>query len=464
MHDTGKKNSETTKGVSLLTGDPKKAIVRLSIPMIAAMLLLSTYNLADAVWVAGLGSDALAAVGFMTPIFMVLSGLAVGLGAGVSSAIARRVGAGDRAGADNTAVHAVLLALGLAAILTLPLILLAGPVAALLGAGEISGLAAEYGQTLFAGTVFVLFTNIAYAVLRAEGDTKRTMYAMGASSVLNIVLDPVFIYGAGMGVAGAALATVISIAAVSAVLVFWFLVKKDTYVSLSRERFSPDPHVVRDILGVGLPASLEFFLMSALAIIINGLLVQVAGTDAVAAFTTGWRVVMFAIIPFVAIGTSVVSVGGAAYGARKYERIRTAHTFSVGLGVTVALAMSAITWFLAPHIALIFTYSAESAHLAPAITAFLMTMCFFYPFVPPGIMSGSVFQGTGKGMTSLAISILRNLLFIAVSAWTLAVPLGMGEVGVWWGIVAGNILGGIVGFLWARYYITRLVATGRQTA
>ncbi|WP_298670050.1 MATE family efflux transporter, partial [uncultured Methanofollis sp.] len=240
MHDTGKKNSETTKGVSLLTGDPKKAIVRLSIPMIAAMLLLSTYNLADAVWVAGLGSDALAAVGFMTPIFMVLSGLAVGLGAGVSSAIARRVGAGDRAGADNTAVHAVLLALGLAAILTIPLILLAGPVAALLGAGEISGLAAEYGQTLFAGTVFVLFTNIAYAVLRAEGDTKRTMYAMGASSVLNIVLDPVFIYGAGMGVAGAALATVISIAAVSAVLVFWFLVKKDTYVSLSRERFSPD--------------------------------------------------------------------------------------------------------------------------------------------------------------------------------------------------------------------------------
>jgi putative MATE family efflux protein len=461
MDDTGTKNSETTKGVSLLTGDPKTAIVKLSIPMIAAMFLLSTYNLADAVWVAGLGSDALAAVGFMTPVFMILTGLAVGLGAGVSSAIARQIGAKNRAGADNIAVHALLLTIGLAAILTIPLILLAGPVAALLGAGDISGLAAEYGQTLFAGTVFVLFTNIAYAILRAEGDTTRTMYAMGVSSVLNIVLDPLFIYGAGMGVAGAALATVISIAAVSAVLAFWFFIRKDTYVSLSWEKFSFDWRVIGDILGVGLPASLEFFLMSILAILINGLLVRVAGTDAVAVYTTGWRVVMFGIIPFAAIGTSVVSVSGAAYGARIYEKLRTAHTFSIGLGVVIALAMSAITWIFAPYITFIFTYSAESAHLAPAITAFLRTMCFFYPFVPPGIMSGSVFQGTGKGLTSLAISFLRNLLFIAVLAWTFAIPLGLGETGVWWGIVAGDILGGIVAFLWARLYIARLIATGK---
>jgi len=460
MHDTGKKNSETTEGVSLLTGDPKKAIVKLSLPMIAAMLLLSTYNLADAVWVAGLGSDALAAVGFMTPVFMILSGLSVGLGAGVSSAIARRIGAGDRRGADNTAVHAILLALGLAALLTIPLILLAGPVAALLGAGETAGLAAEYGQVLFTGTVFVLFTNIAYAILRAEGDTKRTMYAMAVSAVLNIVLDPLLIYGAGMGVAGAALATVISIATVSAVLVFWFFVRKDTYVSLSRERFSPRPAVVWDILGVGLPASLEFFLMSALAIIVNGLLVQVSGTDAVAVYTTGWRVVMFGIIPFVAIGTSVVSVSGAAYGARKFGKIRTAHTFSVGLGMTVALAISAVTWFFAPHIALIFTYTAESAHLAPAITAFLMTMCFFYPFIAPGMMSAGVFEGTGKGIFALAVEFLRNLVFIVLAIWVLGVVLGLGEVGVWWGIVAGNTLGGTVGYLWARLYIARLIATG----
>lgn len=462
MQNTGQEPSErtgTTEGVALLTGDPKRAILKLSIPMIAAMLLMSTYNLVDAIWVAGLGSDALAAVGFMTPVFMILMGLSVGLGAGVTSAIARRIGAGNREGADNTAVHAILLSLALSAALTLPLILLAGPVAVLLGAGDTTGLATVYGQTLFTGTVFVLFTNIAYAILRAEGDMKRTMYAMGASSIINIVLDPILIYGAGMGIAGAALATVISIALVSVVILFWFFVRKDTYVSLSRRVFSPDLSTIIDILKVGLPASLEFFLMSALAIIINSLLVGISGTDAVAIYTTGWRVVMFAIIPFVGISTAVVSVGGAAYGARKYEHLKTAHTFSVGLGVVIAIAMSAITWLVAPQIALIFTYSPESAHLAPGIVVFLQIMCFFYPFVPPGIMSGSIFQGTGKGTTSLAISVLRNLLFIALFTWVLAIPMGMGEAGVWWGIVAGDILGGIVGYLWARLYIARLIAT-----
>jgi putative MATE family efflux protein len=462
MQNTGQEPSErtgTTEGVALLTGDPKRAILKLSIPMIAAMLLMSTYNLVDAIWVAGLGSDALAAVGFMTPVFMILMGLSVGLGAGVTSAIARRIGAGNREGADNTAVHAILLSLALSAALTLPLILLAGPVAVLLGAGDTTGLATVYGQTLFTGTVFVLFTNIAYAILRAEGDMKRTMYAMGASSIINIVLDPILIYGAGMGIAGAALATVISIALVSVVILFWFFVRKDTYVSLSRRVFSPDLSTIIDILKVGLPASLEFFLMSALAIIINSLLVGISGTDAVAIYTTGWRVVMFAIIPFVGISTAVVSVCGAAYGARKYEHLKTAHTFSVWLGVVIAIAMSAITWLVAPQIALIFTYSPESAHLAPGIVVFLQIMCFFYPFVPPGIMSGSIFQGTGKGTTSLAISVLRNLLFIALFTWVLAIPMGMGEAGVWWGIVAGDILGGIVGYLWARLYIARLIAT-----
>lgn len=465
MQNTGQEPSErtgTTAGVALLTGDPKRAILKLSIPMIAAMLLMSTYNLVDAIWVAGLGSDALAAVGFMTPVFMILMGLSVGLGAGVTSAIARRIGAGNREGADNTAVHAILLSLTLSAALTLPLILLAGPVAVLLGAGDTTGLATVYGQTLFTGTVFVLFTNIAYAILRAEGDMKRTMYAMGASSIINIVLDPILIYGAGMGIAGAALATVISIALVSVVILFWFFVRKDTYVSLSRRVFSPDLSTIIDILKVGLPASLEFFLMSALAIIINSLLVGISGTDAVAIYTTGWRVVMFAIIPFVGISTAVVSVCGAAYGARKYEHLKTAHTFSVWLGVVIAIAMSAITWLIAPQIALIFTYSPESAHLAPGIVVFLQIMCLFYPFVPPGIMSGSIFQGTGKGTTSLAISVLRNLLFIALFTWVLAIPMGMGEAGVWWGIVAGDILGGIVGYLWARLYIARLIATANS--
>lgn len=448
----------TTAGVALLTGDPKKAILKLSGPMIVAMLLMSTYNLANAIWVAGLGSDALAAVGFVTPLFMILMGLGSGLGAGVASAISRRIGAKDKAGADNAAIHGILITLVLSAVLTLPLILLTGPIVTLFGAGETAGLATEYGQVMFLGMVLILFTNIAYAILRAEGDTKRAMYAMGASSCLNMVIDPIFIYTLGMGIAGAAWGVIVSLVMVTLVMLTWFFVKKDTYVTLSWKEFSWDRKTVRDILGVGLPASVEFFLMSILAIFINGLLVATAGTDAVAVYTTGWRVIMFAIIPLVGIGTSVISVAGAAYGARKFERIRTAHTFSILLGISISLVTSILTYAFAHPIAAIFSYSADSAHLAPEIAAFLATMCFFYPFVPPGMMSGSIFQATGRGMASLVITTLRNLLFIAAFAYLFCIVLGYGEHGVWWGIVAGDILGGTVAFLWARYYIARLIA------
>ena len=449
-----------TQGVTILTGDPKKAIISLSGPMIIAMLLMSSYNIVNAIWVVGLGSDALAAVGFMTPLYMVLMGLGTGIGAGATSAIARRIGANDRNGANNCAVHTLLIALILSVIVTLPLVIFAGQIALLFGAGKTSGLAVAYGQVLFAGSFFILFVNIAYGILRAEGDARRTMHAMVAASLLNIVLDPLLIYGLGLGIAGAAWGTVISLAAATIVLCYWFFIKKDTYVCFSRQVFIPSRSVVSDILSVGIPASVEYLLMSALNIILNLILVMVATTDAVAVFSVGFRVVSFGIVPIVAIGTSVVSVVGAAYGARHYEKIRVAHTFAIMFGLAIALSVSVLTGIFAYPIASVFSYSQQSAHLYPAIAAFIGVMCFFYPFVPLGLLSSSLFQGVGKGPTSLFLTFVRSLVFAAVFAYLFAIPMGMGEQGVWWGIVAGEVAGGLLAFVWARLYLSKLEARG----
>jgi putative MATE family efflux protein len=445
-----------TQGVTILTGDPKKAIISLSGPMIIAMLLMSSYNIVNAVWVVGLGSNALAAVGFMTPLYMVLIGLGTGIGAGAASAIARRIGANDRNGANNCAVHTLLIALVLSVIVTLPLVIFAEQVALLFGAGETAGLAVAYGQVLFGGSFFILFVNIAYGILRAEGDARRTMHAMVAATLLNIVLDPILIYGLGLGIAGAAWGTIISLAAATIVLCYWFFIKKDTYVCFSRQVFIPSRSVVSDILSVGIPASVEYLLMSALNIILNLILVMVATTDAVAVFSVGFRVVSFGIVPVVAIGTSVVSVVGAAYGARHYEKIRVAHTFSILFGLAIALSVSILSGIFAYPVASVFSYSQQSAHLYPAIAAFIGVMCFFYPFVPPGLLSSSLFQGVGKGPTSLFLTFMRSLVFAAVFSYLFAIPMGMGEQGVWWGIVAGEVAGGLLAFVWARVYLSKL--------
>lgn len=451
------KDEEITRGVSLLTGEPQTAIKAMAWPIFIAMFLLTMYNIVDAVWVAGISSDALAAIGFVTPVFMIVIGFGNGIGAGVTSVISRRIGSKDKTGADRAATHSLILSLVLSVLFTLLLVPLAEPILLMLGAGDVIGLTLDYGNIIFYGTIFFIFTNISYAVLRAEGDTKRTMYAMAISAVLNMVLDPIFIYSLGMGIAGAAVATILSVAVVSLVILFWFFVRKDTYLRFRFKDFSPDFGIVKNILSVGIPASLEFVIMSILMMILNGMLVIAGGTDAVAVYSTGWRVVMFALIPLIAIATALVAVAGAAYGGRFYSKMNESYYYSLKLGLIISLFTAALTWVFAPQIAIIFSYSGESAHIAPTIIAFLQTMCFFYIFVPPGIMSGSLFQAVGKGLNSLIINLLRNLVFIAVFSWVFAFILDMGQTGIWWGIVAGDICGGFVGILWASTYLKRIL-------
>lgn len=454
--DNQNSKGEVDKRISMITGDPKKAIRTLSVPMIISMLLLMAYNLADSIWVAGLGPNALAALGFITPVFMIVIGLGNGLGAGATSLIARCIGAENKKGADNAAIHSVILTVGLSAVLTVLTLIFLPNILLAMGAGETLGLATEYGQIVFGGLIFLIFSSVASGILRAEGDVKRPMYAMVATAILNIILDPIFIYYFGWGVAGAAWATVISAAISCGLMVYWLLLKRDTYVSFSKDDFKPSNGVVKDILAVGLPASAESFVMSVLGIVLNLILVITGGAEAVAVYTAGWRIVMMAMIPPIGIGTATITVAGAAYGARKYKNLSTALSYAAKLGVGIAVVTGVFTYFFASYIASIFSYSSASAFLAPSIAAFLQVMCLFFIIVPLGITASSVFQGMGKGMTSLILTVIREVVFISVFAYIFAFTLGLGSQGVWWGIVVGGACGCAVAYVWAHRYIKGL--------
>jgi len=458
MNSNNNQNSkvDVDKRISMITGDPKKAIRALSMPMIVSMFLIMAYNLADSIWVAGLGPNSLAALGFITPIFMIVIGLGNGLGAGATSLIARCIGAENKKGADNAAIHAVILTLGVSVALTLLTLIFLQNILMIMGAGETIGLATQYGQIVFGGLIFLIFSSVASGILRAEGDMKRPMYAMIATAVLNMIIDPIFIYYFGWGVSGAAWATVVSSSIACILMVYWLLIKRNTYVSFSKEDFKPSMKVVKDILSVGLPASAESFVMSVLGIILNLILVITGGTQAVAVYTAGWRVVMMAMIPPIGIGTAAITVAGAAYGARKYKNLSTALSYSAKLGVVIAAVTGVFTYFFASYIASIFAYSPESAFLAPSIASFLQVMCLFFIVVPLGITASSIFQAMGKGMTSLILTVLREVVFISVFAYVFAFTLGFGSAGVYWGIVVGGALGCVIAYIWANRYIKGL--------
>ncbi len=454
--ESKKSQGSVDKRVSMITGDPKRAIRTLSIPMIISMLLMMAYNLADSIWVAGLGPNSLAALGFVTPVFMIVIGLGNGLGAGANSLISRCIGAKNKKGSDNAAIHSIILTLVFSIVLTVSILIFLPNILMAMGAGASLNLAVQYGQIVFGGLIFLIFSSVASGILRAEGDVKRPMYAMLATAVLNIILDPIFIYYFGWGVAGAAIATVISAIISSALILYWLLLKRDTYVSLSRKDFNASWNVIKDILLVGLPASAEFFIMSILGIVLNIMLVITGGTEAVAVYTAGWRVVMIAMIPAIGIGTAAITVAGAAYGSRKYGNISTALAYSAKLSIGVALVSSLIIYVFASDIASIFAYSPESAFMAPSIAAFLQVMCLFLIVVPLGITASSVFQGMGKGITSLILTIIREVLFISVFAYFMAFVLGIGEHGLWWGIVIGGAFGCSFAYIWAYRYIKAL--------
>jgi putative MATE family efflux protein len=448
--------TEEPEGIKILMGDPKKAILKLSLPMMVAMSIQTIYNIVDAIWVSGLGADALSAVGFFFPFFFMMNAMATGIGIGGGSAISRRIGARDKKGADTVAAHTIVIMVVAAVAFAVPFFIFARDIFSAMGAGNITDSATQYGRVIIAGIIVIFFSSVANALLRSEGAATRSMYALMSGAVLNIILDPIFIYTLKMGVAGAAVATVLSMAVASLVLFNWIFIKKDTYVSVSLRGFRFQRDVIAEILKVGLPSAVSQLSMSFSVLFLNVIVVKAGGTDGVAVFTTGWRVATFASLPLMGIATAVTAVTGGAFGSRDYRKLDAAYLYAIKIGIFIEVIVATATYGLAPYITMLFTLSQDAARISQDLITFLRIMCFYYPVVSWGMLSSAMFQGTGRGTSALIMTIFRTIILVAPLAYTFSLVMGMGLRGVWLGIVTGNITGATSAFAWGRLYVRGL--------
>jgi putative MATE family efflux protein len=455
----GNSGKKETDGVKTLLGDPKKAVVKLSIPMIVAMSVQTIYTLIDTYWVSGLGADALAAMGFVFPFFFISMALSNGIGIGGGAAISRRIGANDKAGADNAAVHTIIITVLLSIIFTIPFYLFSTQLFTLAGAGKTTELAVAFAQVIFLGSIIVFFSNVANAILRSEGDSKRAMQAMVVSAVLNIILDPIFIYNLNMGIAGAAWATILSIAVASLMMGNWLFLRKDTYVSFNFKSFRFEKKILKEIFEVSIPASVQQLSMSLSMLVLNYIIVLVSSTDGVAVYATGWRIATIAMAPLMGMATAIISVTGAAVGAHDYIKAKTVLAYSTKLGFFIECGIGAIIFVFAMPIALIFTQSEGGTHITADLAHFLRVICLFYPVAALGFFSSSFFQGAGKAMNALLTTLLRTIVFTPAFAALLAITFNMGQVGAWWGMVIGNGIGSLLMYIWAEYYLKAILRT-----
>ena len=439
---------EKNENVEMITGDPKKAINKLSVPIIASMFLIFANNIIDSIWVAGLGPEPLAALGYVTPLFMIMVGFGNGLGAGGNSLISRYIGAENKKSANNAAIHNLILSAVVSVIITIIFLTFLKPLLLMMGASSVIDYAMDYAFIIFAWTIGLLMPPIVGGAFRAEGDIKRATLPIAVAAIINMILDPIFIYTLNMGIKGAAWATAIGPFISLLLMFYWIFVKKDMY---------------KDILVVGIPASLEQLVLSVLTIFVNFMLTIVSGPIAVAVYTAGWRIVNIGMLPAIGVGTAAISVAGVAFGARKYENLRVVARYAVKVALIASIIVCIILIVFSNQIAYIFSYSESSAELAPLIASFLQIMSLFILYVPFGASSGNVFQGVGKGTISFLLTTFREFILVLIFAYLLGFTFHMGEFGIYCGMLLGGGIGSLICYACIELYINKLIR-GRENA
>lgn len=450
---------EKNENVEMITGDPKKAINKLALPIIASMFLIFANNIIDSIWVAGLGPEPLAALGYITPLFMIMVGFGNGLGAGGNSLISRYIGAEDKKSANNAAIHNLILSIIFSLVITAIFLTFLKPLLLLMGASSVIDYAMEYGFIIFAWTIGLLMPPIVGGAFRAEGDIKRATLPIALAAIINMILDPIFIYTLNMGIAGAAWATALGPFLSLLLMFYWIFVKKDTYLSYNRKDFHNDFTMYKDILVVGIPASLEQLVLSVLTIFVNYMLTIVSGPTSVAVYTAGWRIVNIGMLPAIGVGTAAISVAGVAFGARKYENLRVVTRYAVKVALAASIIVCIILFVFSNQIAVIFSYSDNSAELAPLIASFLQIMCFFILYVPFGASAGNVFQGVGKGTISFILTTFREFILVLIFAYLLGFTFHMGEFGIYCGMLLGGGIGSLICYACIELYINKLIGS-----
>lgn len=450
-------DENSNDNIKLILGDYKKALIKLALPLLLSTFVMASYIIMDAIWVAGLGARSLAALGFVTPVYMFAVSISNGIGAGVTSLISRCIGARDKKESDKSATQALTLALILSIILTVFLLLIQEPLLYIMGAGSVLSEATAYSTIIFAGLITLMFSGTSMGILRAEGDVKRAVYVMIFTCFLNAVLDPIFIYVTGWGIAGAALATIISSLLSIVLFLYWIIVKKDTFVKFKVKYLKPNWRIMKDILVVGIPSTMETILFSLLVTVLNLVLVFIGTLNDVAVLTAGFRILLFAMIPLTALASSTLIVTATTYGGKDYKKLSNVLSYSTKLSFTLAIILGVLIFIFAPQITFLFTYADETRYLIEPIVNFLRVMSLFIIFDPIGAIASSYFQGMGKGFTSLALNILRYVIIIFPICIILAIVFHLKSMGIWYGIALGNFIGIILAGIYTFSYSKKLL-------
>lgn len=441
---------------NLTEGNITKLLIKLTLPMMAGMISMIIFNLADTFYIGQLGKNELAAMSFTFPVVMVVQSIALGLGMGTSSVVSRAIGQGNTDTVKRLSTDALLLAAIIVAIAAVSGELTIEPLFTLLGADSVTlPLIREYMHIWYIGVIFVVFPMVGNNIIRATGDMKTPAIIMSFSAIANMILDPFLIFGIGpfpeMGLEGGALATVIS-RAFTLIFALTILLKRGliTFNGLTWKELMIS---WKEIVFIGIPAALNN-IITPLTMGVITRMVSIFGTAAVAGFGVATRLEMIVMMIIHSLAAIMVPFTGQNRGAGKFERISEA----VKKGFKFSLIWSVIAfagfYFAGAFMAGLFNTDPE---VISTVVSYLRIIALTYGFQGILVLSSSVLNALGKPIHAIIISLFR-LAGVYVPLALLGAKI-FGLDGIFAGGAVANLLSGIL----AAVLVIKIIAKELST-
>ena len=440
----------TGKQEDFTTGSIRKAIFMLAIPMILEMLMESTFALVDIIFVSRVSVNAVATVGLTESVITLLYAIAIGLSMAATAVVARRIGEKDKDGAAKAAVQAIFLGAAVAVVIGALGIIFPKEILGLMG-GEQELIEEGYGYTriLIGGNITIMLLFLINAVFRGAGDASVAMWTLVLSNGLNIILDPIFIFGLGpipaYGVEGAAIATTIGrgTAVIGQFMVLFFGWGR---IKIGIRQVALDLKVMWNLIKVSLGGIGQFLIGTSSWVFLMRIMSEF-GSDVLAGYTISIRVMMFTLMPAWGMSNAAATLVGQNLGAQQPERAEISVWKTGRYNAIFMVLISLVYLFFASFIIGLFS-DVDDVVKYGALS--LQVIAAGYVFYAYGMVVTQAFNGAGDTKTPTIINFFCFWVFQLPFAYLAAITLGLGPLGVYTAITSAEALIAVVAILWFR--------------
>ncbi|MGB0467827.1 MAG: MATE family efflux transporter [Pontibacterium sp.] len=445
----------TTKP-DMLRDEIKPTLVKMTVPMMMGIVSLMLFNLADLYFVGKLGIEPLAALGFTFPVCFSITSLAIGLGIGTSATLARLIGSGRHQEASSLSTDNLLMTGIVITFIAIGCQFLIGPLFRLMGASEnLIPYINAYMSTWFWGSTFLVLNMVGNSCMRASGDTKTPAKIMAFSSVLNVLLDPLLIFGWGpvpaLGVQGAAVASVMAWG-ITCCIGFHILFHRRGLLVVQPIQPARMWRHWREVMKIGLPAALSN-MMTPVANGVLTALVAAYGAEAVAAFGVGSRLESLSLLACLALSMTLPPFVSQNFGAGQVQRVNKSYKYAMQFALCWQLLIYILLVLMADRIAGIFS---DNAAVQDWIGIWILIVPVGFGFQAATFLTASSFNALHQPFRAMRISITRLFVFYVPLGWLGAHFFDL--KGMFAGLVLANALTALVAWLWMRRHLRRLQA------